>query len=207
MEEKNYTEMRKLEDTYWWFVGKRMFIFNFIKNGLEAVLDVGCGTGAMIERLSRISKNVIGIDDDFLAISYAKRRTGTKKLVICDAHFISMKDNTFDLIIVSDLLEHIKEDETVLNEVTRVLKSGARLIVTVPAFTFLWGRHDEVVHHMRRYNINLLKRKIQKANLNIEKISYTNILTFPFVFLARNLKRLMPFYRESKTDFFIHHPF
>lgn len=207
MEKKVYTEMRKLEDSYWWFVGKRMFIFNFIKKKPGAVLDIGCGTGIMIEHLSRISKNVIGIDSDPLALFYSKDRLGVRKLVSCDARFISMKDNIFDLIIASDLLEHIAEDEMVLNEITRVLKSGGKLIATVPAFNFLWSKHDEVVHHVRRYDINLLKRKIQKTKLTVEKISYTNMFAFPFAFLLRNLRRFIPFYRETKTDLFYTPPF
>jgi len=207
MEEKVYTQMRKLEDTYWWFVGKRMFISNFIKSKPGAVLDIGCGTGAMLEYLSRTSEDVVGIDNNLLPILYSKNRSGVKRLVACDARFISMKDNAFDLVIASDLLEHIAEDEMVLSEIARILKSKGKLIVTVPAFAFLWSKHDEAAHHVRRYNIDLLRIKIQKANLTVERISYTNIFAFPLILLLRNFKRFASFGREPETDFFYTPPF
>jgi ubiquinone/menaquinone biosynthesis C-methylase UbiE len=202
MEEAVYSEMRRLEDAYWWFVGKRMFIFNFIEEPPGVILDLGCGTGAMIENLSRISKNVIGIDNNRLAISYIKKRSGVKKVAVSDARFISMKNNTFDLIIASDLLEHIADDELVLNEINRVLKPGVKLIATVPSFTFLWSKHDDAAHHVRRYNINLLKHKTEKANLRAERLSYTNMFAFPILLLLRSLKRIMSRRQRSRTDFF-----
>lgn len=207
MEEELYFQMRQLEDRYWWFVGKRFFIFNFIKGRPEKVIDLGCGTGVMMECLSNISSNVIGIDNSLLALSYAKNRINIKKLIGCDSRNIPIKDNIFDLVIASDLLEHITDDEAVLSEANRVLKKDGRLIVTVPAFDFLWSVHDETAHHLRRYNIDLLKEKVRKARFKIEKISYTNIFAFPAAFLFRSLRKLMPFYKSKNNDFFYTSPF
>lgn len=202
MEEELYAQMRQLEDEYWWFVGKRFFIFNFIKNKPARALDLGCGTGIMMERLGNICDNVFGIDNSLLALSYVKKRINKNRLIACDSRRICAKDDTFDLIIASDLLEHIPDDDIVLEEANRVLKTGGKLIITVPAFNFLWSKHDESAQHLRRYNIDSLKRKIHKANFSVEKLSYTNFFAFPLAFLARRLRRFVPFYKETKTDFF-----
>ena len=101
-----------------------------------------------------------------------------------DARKLKWEDKTFDVIIASDVLEHIDEDQTALTEWNRVLKTGGILIIFVPAFQFLWSSHDKINHHYRRYTKSALVKKLADSNFKICRSSYWNMfLFFPIAFI------------------------
>jgi SAM-dependent methyltransferase len=196
MEVAEYEKMYKFEEGYWWWIGKREIvkgIINRLNTDIRTILDAGCGTGLNLNYLKHYG-NVIGLDFSKEALNFCKLRAGTN-LIQADAEKVPFKGDTFDLIIALDLLEHL-DDRDVLKEFHRVLNPNAYLIVTVPAFTFLWSKHDEALHHKRRYNKEQLEGILKQNGFILKKITYWNF----FLFLPIVMMRLITKQQEVKTD-------
>jgi len=160
----------RLEKNWWWFEGRRDLILQMIKDiPYTKVLEIGCGSG----ELSKHLKNYIGID-----IS-----PKISKFIIGDAQRLPIKDNSVDLILLLDLLEHT-DDKITMNEVYRVLKPNGNVIITVPGFMFLWSQHDIDNHHKKRYR----RGELQLGKFEILKFTYWNSILFPIMALAKRKK-------------------
>jgi ubiquinone/menaquinone biosynthesis C-methylase UbiE len=122
-----------------------------------------------------------------------------------DINNIQFADSYFDLVCAFDVLEHISTDAQALGELSRVCKSEGSILLTVPAFNFVWSAHDEINHHFRRYSINQLKGLCsKKEELDIEFISYFNFLLFIPISLYRIFSNVFSIFkkrREIKSDF------
>ena len=168
------------EENHWWAKGRRDIILRLInKNKKYKILDLGCSSGSLLKKLD-FCDNLYGVDISIDAINLAKKK-GFKNVFNVDAITLPFKDNMFDIIISSDVLEHIENDNKAISEMEKVLKKKGKIIVFVPAFMFLWSPHDEVLHHKRRYDKQELILKFSK-HLKIIKCFYWNsLLFFPFV--------------------------
>jgi SAM-dependent methyltransferase len=98
---------------------------------------------------------------------------------------------SFDLVAMLDVLEHVDDDVGSLKAVAERLVRGGRLVLTVPAYRFLWSRHDELHHHKRRYRKEGLLAVARAAGLEPEYVSYFNTLLFPLVAAKRLAGRLL----------------
>lgn len=177
--EQNYCQ---LEENYWWCVARREIILSLIlkfKLSKEAhILDIGCSGGCLIQELIKKGfKNVYGVDISEQSIAQCKKK-GLKNIENMDASDMRFNNNTFDLIISSDNLEHLKNDQKVLRDWNRVLKPNGILIVFVPAYKFLWSVHDISNYHFRRYSKWELYNKLLCANYSIARCSYWNSILF-----------------------------
>lgn len=103
---------------------------------------------------------------------------------------IDLEDN-YDLVVAFDVIEHIEDDHASAVRLKEMLKPDGRFVMTVPAFPFLWSRHDETHHHFRRYTRAELNKKLEDAGYQVEYISYFNSLMFPVVVAVRFAKRLL----------------
>jgi SAM-dependent methyltransferase len=191
-----------LEENHWWFVGRRRIVFELIQYYIPRparVLDAGCGTGYTARELARFGE-VSAFDTAPQAVAYAAaRRLAVKQ---GEVTAIPYADGEFDLVTALDVLEHVEDDRQALAELLRVLKPGGILILTVPAYQFLWSPHDEVNHHKRRYTAGELRRKTQEAGFHVLKLSYYNTALFIPIALARLFRRLFPAGREEdRSDF------
>lgn len=135
----------------------------------SSVLEIGCGSG----ELSPYLKNYTGIE-----IS-----KNSCKSIIGDAHELPFKSDSFDLILLLDLLEHT-DDKLVMEEVYRIIKPNGHVIIMVPAFDFLWSQHDIDNHHLRRYRRGMLPLNKFKTIM----FTYWNCLLFPLMVLAKQKK-------------------
>src|SRR5687767_6622160 len=154
MHAEEYERMYRLEDSYWWFVGRHDLVLGFVRETYGqrsdlTILDIGCGTGAMSQKLSPWGA-VVSADFSPLALSFSRRRN-LNLLCASDAMRLPFRENSFDLVVAMDILEHVKDDSLALNEIYRVLKPGGRIIATVPAYAALWSSHDVALMHFRRY--------------------------------------------------------
>lgn len=193
MNTEEYERMHRLEDSYWWFVGRHHLIQTFLweKYGAQnrlTVLDIGCGTGAMSRKLSRWG-TVVSADFSPLALSFSRRRNLTR-LCAADAMRLPFQEASFDLVIALDILEHLPDDAAALCEVHRVLKPGGRILATVPAYPSLWSGHDVALMHFRRYVAREVRQRFAAAGLRVEKLSYAMTLLYPIVWLVRRWSRL-----------------
>ena len=110
------------------------------------------------------------------------------------------KEETFDLVTAFDLLEHSKNDQVVIQEIKRVMTKESYALFTVPAYNFLWSKHDELSHHFRRYTARSLKKKLKKESLRTIKLSYFNTFLFLPILLTRFIKKHFGLL-EKTTDF------
>jgi len=198
MQPHTYAIMREVEDKHWWYVGRRRIIESFVKRIFEElraegkteprILDIGCGTGGNLESLSKFGK-AEGVDISREALDYCRAR-GLHNVREGAAETLPYASESFDLVTGLDVIEHLNDDVAGLREMRRVLRPGGRLLVFVPAFMFLWGVQDDVSHHRRRYAMSELMKKLQQADMKVERASYANIAFFGPILLGRLFMRL-----------------
>jgi len=190
-----YQQMRSLEDQHWWFSGRRRIVGKML--GLldlpkrTRILDAGCGTGGNLKFLSRFGE-VTGVELDDDAAVLARERGAWNVLKGSLPDKMPFAEQQFDLIVLLDVLEHIDDDGASLHTLQNLLAPGGYLVLTVPAFPFLWSPHDEEHHHKRRYRAAGLQKIIQSTGLMLRYTSYFNTWLFPMVAAIRLVRRVFP---------------
>ena len=206
MQKYLYKDLYELEDTHWWHKSKRANIVNLLQKFLTIknpkILDIGCGTGKNIEVFSKIGPT-FGVDKSPEAIAYCRKR-GLKTVTLGSVESTGLKSNFFDVITLLDVLEHTDDNET-LKEIYRILRPGGLLIITVPAFKFLWSKWDKVLQHKRRYSKKSLEKLLQSYQFAVEKMSYMFSFLFIPVYLVRLIKS-RPSKDRYSSDFQINTP-
>ncbi|OLA95359.1 MAG: hypothetical protein AUI33_13585 [Ignavibacteria bacterium 13_1_40CM_2_61_4] len=187
MEEAFYRTVYEIEKTHWWCVARQRIVEDVIDRRIELpagaqVLDVGCGSGAVLEALSARFE-AYGTDTSQLAIDLCRQR-GLPNAFCCTLETFPRKELRFDLVTLLDVVEHVDDDLGILREAQRYVKTGGWTIVTVPAYQFLWGPHDVVNHHKRRYTRAGLRRVLQAAGFELRMLSYFNTILFPAAIAA-----------------------
>jgi len=193
MEKSFESKYHQLEENHWWFMARRNIIISFVKifpKNIE-ILDIGCSGGALIKQLSNEGYfKCTGIDVSKKAINLAKSR-GIENCYLMDGGKVKFKKK-FDLIIASDVLEHIKNDKKAVQFWKNSLKKNGRIICFVPAFKFLWSKHDVANQHYRRYSNLMLASLFLSENMKIDRISYWNFfLFFPISFIRVIQERII----------------
>lgn len=188
MKKEFENKYHNLESKHWWFKARRNYIVSLLKNEPKNkdVLDIGCSSGNLLSDLENIGFNkahLYGVDISKKAIDNCKKRNLNNTFVM-DAQQIEL-NKKFDIIIASDCLEHLKDDEKAVKNWGNLLKENGKLIIFVPAYNFLWSEHDEVNMHYRRYVKKDLKKLIENEKMIIEKSSYWNFMLFFPVVLYR----------------------
>lgn len=193
MQAEEYSRMYSLEDRYWWFVGRRQLALGILQRQFSnserpKVLDLGCGTGVVLGELQKWT-DPVGLDMSPLALEFCHSR-GIYGVTIGRGEAMPFPDNTFDAVIALDLFEHIEDDMAAYAETIRVLKPGGVLVMSVPAFRWLWGPHDRALMHFRRYRKAELRDKLRGVGFSVEKISYSVFFLFPIVVLIRLFEKM-----------------
>jgi len=191
MNHEEYERMYRFEDRYWWFIARRRLIASLIgdrhaKDGSLAILDIGCGTGAMLDELAPFGR-VTGADFAVEALDFCRERSDKYPLTRADARCLPFASNTFDVVTAMDIIEHIDNDKAASAEIFRVLKPGGQVYITVPAYQSLWSEHDEALHHHRRYTSPMMRDVLQRVGFRVEKLSYTVSSLLPGVWLYRKI--------------------
>ena len=208
-----YKDFYNLATKHWWFVARRKIVFSMIDRYLPdrkqlKILDAGCGTGSNLKELEKYGR-AIGIDISEEAVKFCKLRGCKNVHKVNQEESLFFEDNAFDLIASMDTIEHIDDDCAALAEYYRIIKKGGILLVTVPAYDFLWGPHDEVNDHKRRYIAKELKNKVKKAGFTVKKMTYFDTFLFPFFVLARTghrVSKMVNSRHEPRSDLKMHHP-
>lgn len=193
MEDQLYHEFFELEDRHWWFVARRRILRDVIRRDLQlparsSILDVGCGTGAFLADCSSEFQTA-GTDTSPLAVEYCRQR-GLRNIVQCTLDAYPHPEERFDLITLLDVIEHVDDDQGLLRNALALLRPSGRLLVTVPAYQFLWSRHDEVNHHKRRYTASRLVSVLRNAGFTVQRTTYLNTFLFPLAAAERIAGRL-----------------
>lgn len=183
-----HAEMAAVQARHWWFVARRRILAAVIETldlppGAR-VLDAGCGSGGNLALLARYGalqamEFDAGARQRACALGFGPVLAGS---LPADLPFA---EGSFDLVCLLDVLEHVADDAAALQRLREVLVPGGRLLVTVPAYAWLWSAHDEAHHHHRRYTAGRIAVLASAAGLAIERLGYFNTLLFPAIALAR----------------------
>jgi len=205
MEQHTYSIMYEVEGKHWWFTGRRHIIAGFVERACRdlgkvrpRILDVGCGTGANLQMLSRFGV-AEGVDVSVAALDFCRAR-GLAEVKQGAAESLPYEDAAFDLVTGLDVVEHLDDDIAGLKEMRRVLRPGGRAVLFVPAFMFLWGVQDDISHHRRRYTLPDLKSKLREAGLTVERATYANLTFFAPILIGRLLMRLSGWRPASENN-------
>lgn len=194
-----YADMASVQDRHWWFDARRRILRAQLSSlalpaGAE-ILEVGSGTGANLTLLAGFGQ-VTGLEMSAQALALARERgleqPGRVQLVQgrCPDDLPAL-GRRFDLVCLFDVLEHIPDDRAALRGLRECLKPGGRLLVTVPAYQWLWSAHDESLHHQRRYRRGELLRLLGDCGLDVRRASYFNSLLFPLAAAGRIADRVL----------------
>ena len=185
MDPNAYRQFLELERTHWWFRGRRTVYFGLLKAHLNGerparVLDLGCGYGGFLEGLAQQGEKVLPGDISHESLSYCTER-GFPGGVVSSGYALPYADASFDLVCMFDAIEHIPDDHQVMREVARILRPGGRVLITVPAYQFLYANNDKVANHHRRYSRGMVRRVFEQAGLQVERNTHANVFLFPLI--------------------------
>jgi SAM-dependent methyltransferase len=185
-------QTHQAEDRHWWYRGRRTVLDGVIA-GLELpsparVLDAGCGSGRNMIELSRLG-SVTGVELSETSVELARQRDAGE-VVSGSVLEMPFADDSFDLAVSLDVIEHLEDDLTALRELRRTVAPGGALLVTVPAYQWLWSGHDEINHHHRRYTRRTLQRVAEQAGWTQVRTTYFNSLLLPIAIVLRVLDRV-----------------
>jgi len=195
MHEIVYHSNYKLEESYWWFVARNNIIFSLIDHYTNIhhgsnILDVGCGTGAFAKILAE-KYHVLCLDTSPLALDYCKKR-GLTELFEMPLQSFPNDQHEVSAITMLDVIEHIEDDKDIIETAYEILPKGGYLISTVPAYQWLWSKHDVTHMHYRRYTRKNFNHLITNTGFDIVFSSYFNSLLFPAGAVDRLIRMIMP---------------
>lgn len=163
-------------------------------NNPPRILDIGCGPCAMLNDLQKYG-TVEGMDFSQRALDYC-RKIFDGPLRQCDLNDPITFDHTYEAVIATDVLEHVKDDYQGIRNIVNALSPGGCAIITVPAHPFMWSTMDECDMHQRRYTKKSFRALLDSSGLDIEYLSWWNCWLYPPIVVARLLERLL----VRKTD-------
>jgi SAM-dependent methyltransferase len=204
MKKSEYARMENREKTYWWHIGRLRIIKTYVQRALRAkakptILNVGCGTGGTIDMLEMFGQvDNVDISDD--AIKFMKQN-GYKRITKVTGIKLPYKAKSYDMVGAFDVLEHIEKETGALKEWKRVIKDDGAIVITVPAYQWLWSDHDVSLHHKRRYTTRRLAKAAGSAGLIVEKKSYAIVFSLGLVVGFRTLNKILGRQTDSETSY------
>ena len=213
MREDYYANYYEFENHSWWFVSRRRILQEVLRRHLpppgkpRAILDAGCGTGINLALLAEFG-DVLGVDRSEEAIRFCHLR-GADNVRQAEIERLPFVDNTFGLVTALDVLEHIPGDGQALGEIVRVCQMGGHVLITVPVFPSLWCEHDEINHHVRRYEPARIRDLVSESGLMIVHQSFMNTWLLPAALVWRWRRRLVSLFAKNpdlaRADNMHHH--
>lgn len=195
MEPILYDHFERIEETHWWWRGRRTIILAMLRLHLPPpgpwrILDVGCGMGALLAALPPDVEGY-GVDPSAKAVESC-RGQGLTRVQEASAESLPFEPGFFDAVLALDVLEHLDLEAPALTGMRRVLKPGGLLVATVPAFQALWSRWDDINHHRRRYLKSDLLAVLRAAGFDPVLASYLNFFLSPAMAARAAVERLRP---------------
>lgn len=189
------------EGTHWFLRARRAFLIGFFRGQdfKSKILEVGCSGGLFIKELHDLGfVGAFGVDINNDAVRYGKER-GIDKIQTADGNHLPFLDGEFDFVVSSDVLEHIQFEDKALREWHRILREGGELLLTVPAFRFLWSEHDVANQHYRRYTRMMLAAVLRRNGFRVVRSSYWNFFLFLPIFIIRLIGKFMSIFTGTKN--------
>ena len=195
MEADLYDQLWEIEQRHWWFQARRQIVRSLIRrysrdaNKRLRVCDLGCGTGGNLAALAD-EHDVVGVEYSPQALEYARRRLGDRVRPGSLPDDVDLPDATFDVVLLTDVLEHIEDDARSAQTALQLLRPGGIVVATVPAYQWLYSEHDARHHHFRRYGKRQFRSLWPAADILL--LSHYNTPLFPPAAVLRLANRLLP---------------
>jgi SAM-dependent methyltransferase len=193
-------EARGIEDGIWWAVGRRAIIAKFLDKaaarGVRRIVEVGCGSGGDLPLLARYGK-VSGVELSPILAQRARSRNVAEAVHTSDLFELPIAD--VDLFCMFDVLEHVEDDERFVRRLAEHAGRGHQLLLTVPACPWLYGPHDKLLHHYRRYSRRGLVALLERHGYQVEATNRFLFFLFPVAVAARfwdTLRQRLGFRKE-----------
>lgn len=201
-------QTHQAEDRHWWYRGRRTVLERVIAQlrlpARARILDAGCGSGRNMVDLARHG-TVTGIELSDTSVALARERD-CGEVIAGSVLEMPFAADSFDLAASLDVIEHLADDLAALRELRRVVAPGGALLVTVPAYQWLWSGHDEINHHHRRYTRSSLLQVAREAGWEPVRTTYFNSLLLPAAIALRLLDRFSRKTTESSLDLWVPPP-
>lgn len=218
MERAAFDLFASLQADHWWFRGRRALYTDLLEHVLSRdlgrpprglrVLDVGCGAGGWLQPLSQFG-TVTGIELDEPSIRFC-RELDLHRTLVGRVDALPVPPGSHDLVCLWDVIEHTVDDRGVLAEARRALRPGGHLVLSVPAYQFLYANNDRVAHHQRRYTRGGLVARLREGGFDVRKATYVNcvlgVVIIPAVLLIKLKERLFPVRDDPSNNLSIRVP-
>jgi SAM-dependent methyltransferase len=185
MDDDELRRSAALEERHWWYAGRRALVRRVMK-GVPAgrALDVGPGPGGNAAVLRDLGWQVTGVELTGVGAQLCAARG--LDVVRGDATRLPVADRSVDLVMSTDVWEHVEDHESVAAESHRVLRPGGRLLVAVPAGMEMWSGHDVALGHVRRYERQDLLDLVERHGFVVHDIASWNVLLRPVARIRRS---------------------
>ena len=182
MDNKTFSRQIKNQKKHWWFQARKKIIDQIISSinlkKRNNILDFGAVSGVNLDMLSKY-----GLVDIHEKNKYARAIIKKEKKIKNLYSKLKIKKKYYELILLSDVIEHVKQPKVLLKDLKKFLKKDGHILITVPAYQFLFSKKDKVLGHYRRYNKELLKTEL--SGFKVENISYFNtFLCIPIIIMT-----------------------
>lgn len=192
-------ELERIGESDFWSKVKLQLILSLVEG--PSILDVGCGAGRLSKALSDRGYRVTAVDCDEKAFEITAR----KGVEAFKADFVDWETPVkFDCVVLADVLEHIEDDESALRKIHHMLNQGGCVVLNVPAYQFLFGRHDVSLGHKRRYSASVLKSKLEAAGFEVVYFRHWDLLVLPMTIFTKISKRDYPLEKISNIPLLSH---
>jgi len=200
-----------LANWHWWFRGRERILARVLRRELapgadRRVLAIGGGPPERLSWLREFSGprgEVLNLDVDPI---HARTPPPGVHHVLGDLLEPPFVRSCIDVVLALDVIEHLDEDAVGLQAAARLLRPGGLLLATVPALPSLWGPHDVINRHRRRYTKRTLRKAFAEAGLPPPRVTYFNALFFPFVAAVRWTRRALGVAASLDSDVGVHGP-
>ena len=191
--DRAYTAVHIEEDRHhWYFLGRLAVLLAALEQTLPPrpcrLVELGCGTGNVLQALRRFG-DAVGVEhDETLRAVGAAAGLDIRAGTLPDA--LPVPDDWADAVLLLDVIEHVDDDVAALRAARRVTRPGGVVMVSVPAYGWLWSGHDVALGHRRRYTASRLRAALAAAKLHVQHVGYFNTALFPAIAAVRLAKRL-----------------
>jgi SAM-dependent methyltransferase len=184
MDAELYDELYRVEQTHWWFQARRHIVWSLVaryhdgfKSRRLKICELGCGTGGNLAAVAD-RHDVVGIECSPHALDYARRRLGKRVMRGSLPDDVDLPANTFDVVLLTDVLEHIEDDAASARAALRLLRPGGIVVATVPAYQWLYSPRDAHHHHFRRYSKRTFRSLWLRGDVETHVLSHYNTWLF-----------------------------
>lgn len=185
MDRAVFDRMAELDQQHWWFTARRRILSELIRRivrppAAARILELGCGTGHNLDMLAAFgSVEASELDDHARAMATRRLGRAVEKVALPDLS--KFPADSYDMIALLDVLEHVPDDKGSLAAIFTRLKPGGALLLTVPANPWMWSAHDVAHHHHRRYRKGEITALARGAGFEIDLLSPFNTILFPLI--------------------------